>query len=190
MSYPTVTINRTSKLEKPAGIGQGRVSEGTIAGAFRTFNDFPAGSFGLRSVRSIFLTPGTYYRAGTPVVFMTNAQVNNAGSPNNTVSISCRQMIADTIRIGSARYTTISPAFAATVGLVVKVCPGTPQSPGAGTAPLGTTDGLVGGTPYAWWIVDSVDAGSFQTRGTPTTTGYYEALGPGSLTLMFTAFGP
>lgn len=189
MSYPTVTINRTSKLERPAGIGQGRVSEGTIAGAFRTFNDIPAGSFGLRSVRSIFLTPGTYFRAGTPVVYIANAQVNNAGSPNNTVSISCRQMIAGTCRIGTPRWETFSPAFAATP--VVKVSPGTPQSPGAGTAPLGTTDACVGGTPYAWWIVDSVDAGSFQTRGTPTAlTAYYEALGPGSLSLMFTAFGP
>ena len=190
MSYPTVTINRSSRLEKPTGIGQGRVSEGTIEGAFRTFQSFPAGSFGLKSVRSIMLTPGTYFRAGTPVVFITNAQVDNPGSPGNSVSVSCRELIADSIRIGTARYTTISPAFAATVGLVVKVSPGSPVSPGAGTAPLGTTDGLVGGTPYAWWIVDSIDAGSFQTRGTPTTNGYYEAIGPGSLSLMFTAYGP
>ena len=190
MSYPTVTINRSSKLEKPTGIGQGRVTEGTIEGAFRTFKNFPCGSFGLRSIRTVLLTPGTYYRAGTPVTYIANAQVESPGSPNNTVSISCRQLIADSTRIGTPRYVTISPAFAATVNLVVKVSPGSPVSPGAGTAPLGTVDGLVGGTPYAWWIVDSIDAGSFQTRGTPTTNGYYEALGPGSLSLMFTAYGP
>lgn len=190
MSYPTVTINRSSKLEKPTGIGQGRMTEGTVDGAFRTFVNFPAGSFGLKSIRSLFLTPGTPFRAGTPVLFLAEAQVESPGSPNNSVSISCRQLLTDALRIGSARYTTFSPAFAATPNIIVKISPGTPQSPGAGTAPLGTTDGLVGGTPYAWWIVDSVDAGSFQHRGTPSTTGYFEAIGPGSVSLMFTAYGP
>jgi hypothetical protein len=41
MSYPTVTINRSASLEKPTGIGQGRMIEGTVVGAFRTFKSFP-----------------------------------------------------------------------------------------------------------------------------------------------------
>jgi hypothetical protein len=165
------------------------MTEGTIEGAFRTFQSFPAGSFGLRSIRSIQLTPGSYFRAGTPVTFIANAQVNSPGSPGNTVVVSCRQVIADTIRIGTERYYTFNPAFAATP-VVVKVSPGTPQSPGGGTTPLGTVDGLVGGTPYAYWLVESGDAGSAQTRGTPTVTAYLEAIGPGSLSLMFSASGP
>jgi hypothetical protein len=182
MSYPTVTVERSSKLGKPTGIGQGRQVEGTIEGAFRTFQSFPAGSFGLRSVHSIQLTPGSYFRAGTPVTFIPTAQVNSPGSPDNSVVVSCRQVIADTVRCGStARYVTFTPAFASTP--IVILTPGSPVS----DTDLSTVSG---GTPNGYWIVETVTEGSFSHCGTPTITANYEAIGPGSLSLNFVANGP
>lgn len=182
MSYPTVTINRSSKLEKPTGIGQGRVTEGTIEGAFRTFKNFPCGSFGLRSIRTVLLTPGTYYRAGTPVTYIANAQVESPGSPNNTVSISCRQLIAGTVPVGpTVSYKTFEPAFMGTP--VVVMTPGSPTTGGLDTADLG-------GTPSAYWVIYSVENGSFQVGGTPSITAYFNAIGPGSLSMNFVAMGP
>lgn len=183
MSYPTVTIKRSARLDKATGIAQGRMMEGTIVGAFRTFQTFPAGSFGLKSLRNIILTPGSYYRAGTPVVYLTGAQVASPGSPSNTVNISCRQIIADSTRVGSAqRYVTFNPAFAATPVTVIM----TPGSPDAGL----DVAAVSGGTPQGFWIVESVDSGSFSHSGTPTATCYFEAIGPGSLSLNFVAMGP
>ena len=182
MSYPTVEIKRTSRLADPKGIGQGRMTEGTIVGAFRTFTSFPAGSFGLRSVRTIHLTPGTCFRDGTPVFYLPEAQIDDAGSPNNSVNISCRQIIPGTVAVGPAvSYKTFDTAFAGTP--VVVMTPGSPTTGGLDTANLG-------GTPSAFRVIYSVDSGSFQVGGTPSITGYYEAIGGGSCSLNFLATGP
>ena len=182
MSYPTVEIKRTSRLGKPTGIGQGRMTEGTVVGAFRTFQSIPAGSFGLRSVRTMHLMPGTYFRAGTPVYYLPEAQVDNAGSPNNSVNISCRAIIPGTVAVGpTVSYKTFDTAFAGTP--VVVMTPGSPLTGGLDTADLG-------GTPSAFWIVYSVDSGSFQVGGTPSITAYYEAIGGGSCSMNFLAMGP
>lgn len=164
------------------GMGQGRMTEGTVVGAFRTFQNFPAGSFGLKSIRSIQLMPGSYFRAGSPVCFLPEAQVESPGSVGNSVSISCRQIIAGTVSVGPApTYKTFDTAFASTP--VVVMTPGSPLTGGLDTADLG-------GTPSAFWVVYSVDTGSFQVAGTPSITAYYEAIGPGSLSLNFLAMGP
>ncbi len=182
MSYPTVTIKRTARLEHSRGLGRGHMVEGTIVGSFRTFQNFVAGSLGLKSIRSIFLMPGTYFRAGSPVMYVANAQVESAGSPGNSVSISCRQIIAGTVAVGpTPTYKTFDTAFAATP--IVVMTPGSPTTGGLNTDDLG-------GTPSAFWVVYSVDTGSFQVAGTPSITGYYEAIGPGSLSMNFLAMGP
>lgn len=182
MSYPTVSVKRTSKIEKAMALGQGRIAEGTIVGSFRTFQSIIAGSFGLKSVRSIHLTPGTPFRAGTPVTFWPEAQVNDPGSPDNRVFVSCRQHIEGEIRIGTPRYTTFNPAFVATP-VVVDISPGSPVAGDLGGA-------LVGGTPFPYWLIHSIAVGSFQHMGTPTVTGYFQAKGPGSTSLYYTAYGP
>jgi len=182
LSYPTVTVKRTSRLEKAMGLGQGRVAEGIITGSFRTFQSIPAGSLGLKSVRTIHLTAGTPYRAGSPVLFHPEAQVNYPGSPDNTVFVSCRQSFSGLTRIGTPRYVTFNPAFVATP-VYVKLTPGSP------VAAEGLQNLSVQGSANHW-IIWSIATGSFQHMGTPTVAGYYNAHGPGSLTLYYTAYGP
>lgn len=175
----SVTIRRTAKLEKPMGLGQGRITEGTIEGTFRTFERVAAGSLGLKSISNLQIEPGTPYRAGTPISFHTQALVVNPGSVDNYAHVSARMHINQSIRVGTPRHHSFPVAYRGTP--IVLVTPGSPVA--------SDLIGPTGGTPNAYWRVLSIRKGSFQTQGSPTITAYYESKGPGSIKLMYNAVG-
>lgn len=81
----TITIERTGKIEKPMGMGEGRITEGRIIhSAWETTQTISARDLGLRSITSVLLTPGTITPTpGTPPC----ARVLTPGSLGNSVRI-------------------------------------------------------------------------------------------------------
>jgi len=85
----TITIQRRAKLEKPMGLGEGRIAEGQIIhGAWAgSATVFSAKDLGLRAITTVHLTLGTILAggaAGTPGV---STRVLSPGSLGNTVRI-------------------------------------------------------------------------------------------------------
>jgi len=87
MAYPTIKILRKAKLEKPMGIGEGRITEGVLGPAdWTTSRTIKAGSLGLRSLTNIHLTCGTIMdlSAGSFILY---GSVNTRGSIDNSVLV-------------------------------------------------------------------------------------------------------
>ena len=87
----TITIARTGKLEKPMGLGEGRIVEGRIVdsdwGATKTID---AGSLGLKSITSIHLTMGSIFHlagVGTPPMARIKVAAGSYGSYGCKVNI-------------------------------------------------------------------------------------------------------
>ena len=169
---PEITINRTGMLEKPMGLGQGRVSEGRISADWATTRTIKAGSLGLRSLTNIVLTPGT------PLDVEVFARVVSPGSLNNSASIRAYLKQTSKIRVGTVRYTTYPLAFTGSPDL--SLAPGSPT-----TRITAITTGSA-----RWPYVYSQRPGSFSHQATPTfvNTGYV-AVGPGSFPVNYIAVG-
>lgn len=81
----TITIQRRAKLEKPMGLGEGRIAEGQIVhNGWQTTQSVDAKDLGLRSITTIHLTAGTVLGVGTPPPC---GRVLSPGSPDNSVRI-------------------------------------------------------------------------------------------------------
>jgi len=81
----TVTIERTGKLEKSMGIGEGRITEGRIAhDGWDSVQAVTAKTLGLRAITTVHLTIGTIHSMGTPAPC---ARVLSPGSLGNSVRI-------------------------------------------------------------------------------------------------------
>ena len=83
----TITIERTGKLEKPMGLGKGRITEGRIVHSWvGSATAFSAKDLGLRAITSVHLTLGTILTGtgGTPGP---SARVLSPGSLGNSVRV-------------------------------------------------------------------------------------------------------
>jgi hypothetical protein len=83
----TITIQRRAKLEKPMGMGEGRIAEGQIVHQWvGSATVISAKELGLRAITTLHLTLGTILTGtgGTPGP---SARVLSPGSLSNTVRI-------------------------------------------------------------------------------------------------------
>jgi len=163
---PTITISRTGLIEKPKGLGEGRISEGTISiayGSLATYQRVRAGSLGLRSLTSLHLTPDITGIPGSPEI-TPRAKVTSPGSLNNYADI-----YANATQTGSANilaavtYITFGTPFAGSPN--VQITRGSPTTtPAAGSA--------------SYLFIRRIRKGSASARGTPSGYAYYKAQGP------------
>lgn len=179
MGYPSITIRRKAKLEKPMGIGQGRIAEGIIEDNWTAHKDIRAGSLGLRSLTTVILTPGTELTPGSATIKAV-ARVDSPGSVDNTVSVRAwlEQMgtIAPYSTVGTREYPVL---FTGTPALSIAL--GSPGTELLGVAWAGSWIGV---------YVQHQTPGSFMHVGTPTwSNSSFVAVGPGSFPLNFVAIG-
>jgi len=179
MAYPSITIRRKAKLEKPMGIGYGRITEGIISDNWDSHKDIRAGSLGLRAITTVILTPGTEITPGSASIKAV-ARVDSPGSVDNTVSIRAFMEQMGTMSVGpAAAYRVYPTAFTGSPAL--SILPGSPSC-------------SVGVDIYAGSQVEpfaqTQTPGSFSHQGTPTRADSgFVAVGPGSFGLNFVAVG-
>jgi hypothetical protein len=181
---PKVTITRTGKLEKPMGLGEGRIVEGTIYADWGSARTFKAGGgspstspgsagFGLRTITNLIVTPGT------PLDIEASARVINPGTFANTARVIAylKQKGKVTVPFGGS-YKTYPVAFTGSPDLAL--APGSPT-----TGILAIYAGSV-----RWPYIQRQRLGSFRHIATPTfnNTGYV-AVGPGSFPVNYIAIG-
>jgi len=180
MAYPSITIRRKAKLEKPMGIGYGRIAEGIISDNWNAHKDIRAGSLGLRSLTTVILTPGTELTPGSASIKVV-ARVDSPGSVDNTVSIRAYLEQMGSMAVGPTEafreypvLFTGSPALAIMTGSWASTQPGVDMYAGSEVGPY-----VARQTP-----------GSFSHRGTPSVSDCgFVAVGPGSFALNFIAVG-
>ncbi len=147
---------------------------------------FNAGSLGLTSIDRIYVHPGTLGPTGTrgsfSTQFRTAAAISSGvrGSPGNKVTI---QALMEQIgRIGSITTTSAYTAFGV---------------PFTGTPAIflsqGSPNGTIVGSPSTV-VVQKIASGSFRTRSLPGSPiayreNRYQAIGPGSFPIYYTAIG-
>lgn len=171
MPYPSISIYRKAKLEKPMGLGEGRITEGTIEDNWTTEKEIRAGSLGLRAITRVILTPGT------PLDVTVYSRVPSPGSIDNIVKIRSYLRQVGNIRAGTPRYEVFSVAFEGSPDIAL--APGSPLRAYIGSP--------VGQTPPR---LRSQRPGSFSHLGSPTFPDtHYIAVGPGSYPLNFIAIG-
>jgi len=166
----TITVKRIGKLEKPMGIGEGRISEGTLTKDWgTTVTEIKAGSLKLRTLSNVLLTPGT------PLEAQIYARVVEPGSLDNTVRIRAALVQRGAIRIGTPRTTTYDRAFTGSPNIAL--APGSPvTSPYSGS--------------YTFAYVQAQTRTNFTHYGTPTyADSHYIAIGPGSFPINYIAVG-
>lgn len=165
----SVTIRRTAKLEKPMGLGQGRISEGSISadwGSARTIN---AKDLGLRSITNLVVTPGT------PLDIEASARVLSVGSIDNKARVAAFLKQKAKIRVGTPRYYTYDVSFTGSPNLAIQ--PGSPTA----SPPTGSV---------SFHYIQTQSSGSFKAIATPTfADSHYIAVGPGSYPLNYIAVG-
>lgn len=126
-----------------------------------------AGSLGLTSISNITLI------AGTTLNINIHARVVSPGSNANTVRIRTYMQQVGSVRVGTPRYTTFSPAFTGTPNVFI-----------SSGSPVAARRGSI--APY----VTSHPKGSFAHKGSATLTDCpYMAIGPESYPLNFVALG-
>jgi len=171
----TITIKRVGKLEKPMGLGEGRISEGTLTKDWgTTATTIKAGSLKLRSITNIQLTPGSALFANV------YARVVSPGSLDNTVRILAELVQRGRFNqdTGAETTTTFDTAFTGSPDIAIS--PGTPST-GLQTIYAGSV---------LWPYVRRKCRGSFVTYGTPAWGScQYIAIGPGSFPLNYVAIG-
>lgn len=169
------------------GLGS-RMTTGTILGNFGFAGiSTPAGSLGLTSIDRIYIHPGTRGYAGGGIgsfstQFRTAAAVSSGvrGSPGNRVTI--QGLVEQIARIGSitttSAYITFPIAFTGTPAIFLST---------------GSPNGTIVGSPNAA-LVQKIASGSFRVKlspGSPTAfrENRYQAIGPGSFPVYYTAIG-
>ena len=167
-----IVIRRTQVSRErlaPGVIGQQeRIVEGVINQAWRAAERvIMAGSLGLTSIRNITLM------AGTTLDISAHARVVSPGSFANTVRIRTYMRQVGSVRVGTPRYATYPQAFTGTPNVFI-----------TSGSPIAARRGSI--APY----VTSNPKGSFAHKGSATLTNCpYQAIGPGSYPLNFTALG-
>lgn len=171
----TITIKRVGKLEKPMGLGEGRISEGTLTKDWgTTATAIRAGSLKLRSITNVQLTPGT------PLFANVYARVVEPGSVDNTVRILAELVQRGRFNqtTGAEKTTTFDTAFTGSPDIAIS--PGTPST---------DLTGIYAGSAVFPYIRRKY-RGSFVTYGTPGWGScQYIAIGPGSFPLNYVAIG-
>lgn len=165
----SITITRRAKLEKPMGLGEGRISEGLISadwGSARTIN---AKDVGLRSISNLIVSPGT------PLDIEAAARILSAGSVGNTARVIAFLKQKANIRVGTPRYYTYPVAFTGSPHVTIQ--PGSPTA----SPPSGSV---------SFHYIQTQRPGSFKAIATPTfANSHYIAIGPGSYPLNYIAVG-
>jgi len=163
---PTIVISRTGLIEKPKGLGEGRISEGTISvayGSLATYQRVRAGSFGLRSLTSLHLTPDISGIPGSPEI-VARAKITSAGSLNNYADIyATATQVGSKNILAAVTYISFGTPFAGSPN--VQITRGSPTTtPAAGSA--------------AYLFIRRIRSASVAARGTPSGYAYYKAEGP------------
>lgn len=184
---PNITVTRSARLFKgQTGLGT-RMTTGTILGNFGFAGiNTSAGSLGLTSIDRIFVHPGSIGYKGALASFSTQFRTAAAvssgvrGSPGNRVTI--QGYMEQIARIGSitttSAYVVFPVAFTGTPAIFLS---------------QGSPNGTIVGSP-ATAVVQKITSGSFRVRMTPgSPTAYrenrYQAVGPGSFPIYYTAIG-
>jgi len=147
---------------------------------------FNAGSLGLSSIDRVYVHPGTLGPVGTKgsfsTQFRTAASVSSGlrGSPGNKVTI--QALMEQVGRIGSitttSSYVTFGVAFTGTPRIFLST---------------GSPNGTIVGSPNTAYV-QKILSGSFRVKlnpGSPTAfrENAYQAIGPGSFPIYYTAIG-
>lgn len=164
-----VTIERSAKLEKPMGMGYGRIVEGAINANWGSARTVLAADVGLRTITNMIVS------AGTPLDIDASARVVAPGSVGNTARVRAFLRQKGTVTFGCvSTHRVYQVAFTGSPDIAIS-----PGSTAVKTA--------MGSPPIS---LQTQRPGSFKARGTPTVANaHFIAVGPGSYPVNYVAIG-